>query len=294
MNTFGDFTRRGPGLSGSVVITPALGLITRAAELAADTEPPSPEKLPVLPPYPYPIWGLEAAALRIGRNLRVYELSSITKTGDYRVQITTPPQVYHSQKKNEFELMKKRRKREAKGGAREIDTYDAFEDLKDWYQYLGQYTPTVLITAFPEIGQTGGSIAGNILGSIAAGLVGTTYYGQYEMEFKGDLLDLILKIDGVPAKEVRRGVTYSKMDFGDGGFVAGRDLAQFGMFQFLPELFEPRSGEWPDVLIEIISIDKPDEPLRIPVPQGTVERIWLDFEAVREQLFADDEELHVQ
>lgn len=59
INTFGDFPSRGPGVSGSIPITLAEPILSRARNKLNQTKIPSSDLLPVVPTDPFPIEGLK-------------------------------------------------------------------------------------------------------------------------------------------------------------------------------------------------------------------------------------------
>ena len=80
--------------------------------------------------------------------------------------------------------------------------YDPLGDLlKEWREYVGDYSPLAEIHVQPDVGETTGSLFLNILGAAAASYSSTYYYGSSTYEFKSDLQDLELMDGGnvVPA-----------------------------------------------------------------------------------------------
>ncbi|MEZ4650205.1 MAG: trypsin-like peptidase domain-containing protein [Candidatus Eisenbacteria bacterium] len=294
MLTFRDVDAMGPGVSGSIAITEAKGLIAAAKARAGSGTPPDPGLLPVFPKDGYPLWALERAASRPNIDETPYLLNtrpndndifggkaagSQLAIGDYFISFMTPPFIYRTQKEVALEVSKKRKAREAKGGAEQAESFDPFQDLKDWYQHLGEYTPTVLVSVTPKIGETAGSVVGGI---VAGAVFGVRAAPEYE--FKADLKDVVLKVDGERQEEIQRGMSYGAVT------QYGKDLARSGQFVFSPDCFAHRDGRWPVVTIEVYSIDKPTEPMVVRLPQWTLEQIWVDFEPYREQLrFAETE-----
>jgi hypothetical protein len=281
--TFGEESPSGgDGISGIIAISRALGLIDSAIA-SADTMPlPSPDLLPVMPKEMFPLRALEEVAEQKKLNRRPYSLSR----GSFSVQLFTPTYAYWLETEGARILAEKRRKREAKGLAPEKDKFDPNAGLKEWFQYLGQYPPVVVMTVIPKIGETSGSFFGNLLGTVIAGAAGFYYYGHHNMEFKGDLKDFVVMSDGEVVTEIRRGMDFIPMSYyetGFGGSYGGTDLAKAGIFMFEPGVFAPDSAGWPSIKLFMYSIDRPTKPDTLTIPQRTCERIWLDFEPFREQ-----------
>ncbi len=297
INTFLDPSRTiGPGLSGSVSITDAYSLIEIASNMVEIESPPEPTLLPVMPTDAYPLHALKHAASVPKRDTKSYEVSKLTPAGKYNIRIMSPPYIYRAEKSYELELSKKRKQREEKGKAGKEETYNPYEDLKSWTQYVGKYAPTVIVEIIPQMGETSGSQLLNILGAVAGGLSGTSYYGSHKYEFKADLKDLKIWVDNTLKPEIERAMVFVPLDFSRADYFAthsGSDLARAGIFVFSYELFAPNEHGWPRITMEISSIDKPDDPLYVTIPRRTVETVWLDFEPYREQLAAEKTELSV-
>ncbi len=287
ITTFGDLPGGGgPGVSGIIRIDQCFTLIDSAKVLATSSPSPVAEKLPVMPKGLYPLTALEQIPLDKKFESKPYLL----KKGGYNIEILTPPFNYWRNKQYEMRLAKNRQKRESKGKAEKTEVYNPREDLKEWYQYVGEYKPVVIVNIIPKIGETKGSFWGNLLGAMGAATSGNVYYGSHKMEFKGDLKDIALYRDSVPVKEIQRGMVFVPLDFFGadwGGSYSGQDLARAGIFFFQYETFQPVASVWPEIKMEITSIDKPGRPDILVLPQKTIERVWRDFEAYRESLVAE-------
>jgi hypothetical protein len=307
INTFADVQMRGPGISGSIPITIAYDIIGRAGSKCRHMSQPSSELLPVRPKDIYPLWALECAVsdsqrkgklkkmAKIGgdKNGKSYQISQVSDTDDFVVNIVTPPYIYKQEKLHELEVTQKRRKRESKGGATEDERYDPFDDLKEWYQYGGQYSPTVELYVTPKVGETAGSMWGNVLLATISGAAGVPYYyGHHTYEFKDDLKDCRLSVNGKPQCEIQRGMRYIPMDQKSSTHTA-QDMARAGIFIFPYHIFEPVGGKWPIITIELISVDEPNKPTRFTLPRKTMEQIWYDFQPYRDQVKARNVSLNI-
>jgi len=291
INTFGDFTSQGgPGISGSISIYLAEPTIRRARTEVSTAAPPPAERLPVMPRDIFPLSALQAAATAERWNTKFYDISALTNTGGFSVQVFTPPVLYRMEKAQELALAEARNQKTGQQSG-EGSGYSPFEDLKSWGQYIGEYAPVVLVQVSPKLGETTGSKWANALGAFSAGLNGTGYYGSHKMEFKADLGNITLRRDGELVEPIQRGMVMVPMQINTADYYAryyGKDLAQAGVLQLPVDLFEPNAdGSWPVIQVECTDLRKPGEPVAFVVPRATVEEIWFDFEPYREQRAAD-------
>ena len=268
INTFADFSSRvGPGVSGSVSISLALPLLNQARGRVHEEPPPS-TLLPVVPENPFPIEGLKWASERCGKASN-YTL----KAPGFNIEILTPSRRYFLTKISKGPLTEKRRRREIAAGVDSSEMYDPLGDLlKEWAEYAGKYSPLVEIHVVPATGETAGSLFLNILGAAAAGYSGTYYYGSSTYEFKSDLQDLELMDGNNVVPEVLRGMRMMPRSISE-RFVKMEDIAQRGVFMFLPDVFKS-----PNLRLKILDLKKPGQIINVPIPQACREQILADFE----------------
>ena len=282
INTFGNFPSRGPGVSGSVSISLALPLLDQARGRLHE-QPPRSTLLPVVPKDPFPIEGLKWASERCGKASN-YTL----KAPGFNIQILTPARQYFVRRISKEPLAEKRRSREAAAGVPQPEMYDPLGDLlREWAEYGGEYRPLVEIHAVPATGQTSGSVLLNMLGAAAAGYSGSYYRGSYTLEFKSDLQNLEL-IDGNNAvPEVFRGMRMMPVSISQRS-VKMEDIAQGGVFMFLPEVFKS-----PNLRLKILDLKKPGQIIDVPIPEPCREQILADFEPYMDMRNAADARLRV-
>jgi hypothetical protein len=297
INTFADPSRRaGPGVSGSVSVYLAQPVLEAAKARMAHAALPSAEPLPVMPRGIYPLAALERAARAARWDERAYTptkaaAAGTVSAGNFNVEFFTPPLLYRVQNRLSVELAAKRGERAAAAGAGASEAYSPFENLKSWAQYAGYYKPVVLLNIAPKVGETTGSVVANVLGAAATGAAGgARYRGSHRLEFKADLRDVVIQRQGVQVTEISRGMIFVPLVLNEStywGSYHGKDLARAGVFTLSQDLFAPDGERWPLIEIQIHDLKKPNAPVRVLLPQRTIERIWLDFEPFREQVAAD-------
>lgn len=233
INTFGDISSVTAGVAGSIVISLAMPLLNRARGRLHE-QPPPPTLLPVVPEDPFPIEGLKWASERCGKASN-YTL----KAPGFDIQILTPSRRYFLARSLTDPLAEKRRSREAAAGVNPSEMYDPLGDLlKEWREYVGSYTPLVQIHIQPDVGETAGSVLLNVLGAAAASHSRSRYYyGSSTYEFKSDLQNAELMDGGHVVPEVFRGLRMMPVSI-SGRFVKMEDIAQRGVFMFLPDVFK--------------------------------------------------------
>lgn len=311
INTFGDFTRQGgPGISGSIKITEAYPTLARARAAMDTLSVPDPRRLPMASRVPFPIDSLRTVAESDKFDRTPYEVSDLVGTGKFNVVVVTP--VYDAWRswRSQVALGKGTKRREVRGGGTGAQTYDAMRDMREWMRYTGEdYAPIVTIQLAPKIGQTAGSIFGNILGAAAAGAAGGSYYrGSYQYEFKADFLKAevtrdSLRVDDLNLFRAMIPAVYASADWG--GTYRIEDQARTGIFQCDPAIFAPvheaskpkatDSGPYnrrvkdpdsagdifPTIHVKVWSVEKPNQPYEFNLPRATVRRVWADFASWR-------------
>ncbi len=306
INTFGDVAARGQGLAGSISVRELHRVLEKARTKLDTAEEPSTAKYPCMPDRAYPVRALQDAVTRFDyvssfeEEEHVFGRPGRTKSdhargasgaqpfrmelGGFEILVFTPPRLYYVVKRREIDRAERagRRSEEAREDA------DVFGDLREWGQYAGGWTPTVMFVVMPKLGQTGSSVFGNIISGIASGITGISTGSHSELEFKGDVAEFDLYEDGEMVSDLQRGVTWIPLDFSTGGFysASGKDLARMGVFQYSAEDFAvDENGLWPDIDVFVRSSDE-DAPRRMTLPPGVVEAIHADFDEYRWSLQA--------
>ena len=213
-------------------------------------------------------------------------------------------------------LAKKRQERQIAAGVDKSEIYDPLGDRhKEWMEYVGEYAPVVEFYVRPKTGQTSGSAFANLLGAVAAGYAGTTYYGSYNYEFKADLDEFWITDTQGPVPELLRGMNIMPIQVSGAnawGSYSMEDIAQQGVFIFLPEPFieaytnkelapegksnqgstSPRVGTTrvrsssyappSQLVMHLKDLKKPGEEIEVPIPFSALEQIYADFEGLRD------------
>lgn len=288
INTFGDFTSQGgPGVSGSIRIGEAQAVLAEARNMMDAKSLPGAKRLPVISRVPFPLDSLFVVSGYESFKQGPYEISSQVGTGKFIVTAVTPVYDAWRNHRYEMELSKKSRKRESKGGVSNEAGTDPRRQMREWMRYTGSdYAAVVTIQMSPKMGQTAGSIFGNILGAAAAGYSGSSYRGAYRYEYKADFLRAELSRGGEVVEDINMfrsmiPAVFASADWN--GTYTMEDQARTGILQLRPEVFAPEdNGNWPEMHMRIWSVEKPEKPYEFDLPEDTVKRIWGDFAAWRD------------
>lgn len=275
INTFGDQSQQvGPGVSGSILITEALPLLSSARDsLARVAATLSSAPLPMASKTSFPIEGLVAAASQDRMDVRPYAGSA----GPFQLQFMTPPVMAFRQSSAMRELTRRRKGREARAGVAAGEKVDVIQGWVSWDEYVGGRSPVVVVQIMPEVGQTRGSFWGNLLGALAAGYSGTYFEGHQTLEFKGDFRRMNLYRNGTLIEPIERWRIPAVLNVADYR-TSGRDYAFQGIYVYRPEDFAPNSdGEPATFTAEIINTSRPDRPVTFTVNPKTVGAVWRDF-----------------
>jgi len=271
VNTFGDFTNRGPGIYGSVNIVEADDLIQKSIYKIKDSHlwAISTESLPVMPQGIFPLNALESSVLE-EYSQKDYNIIA----GKFELWFYTPPQVYGLSKRNEKRLASKR---DTKSGT--SNKYELYADLKEWGGSVGNFQPVVKLNIDPKIGQTTGSAVSNILMAGLAGAAGTGYYGNETYEFKSDVKNVKLYKDDQEIQPITSNYMYTTIDFNVANYsrrAKGEDMAQKAMLVLPIEVFLPTNNTFSTYTIEIEDY-KNEVITKHVIPQNTIYKINYDF-----------------
>ena len=269
INTFRDpDPLGGSGISGSIPITIVQPILSEARNKLLESDTPDLTLLPIVPNDTFPIEGLKWVAKRSGEPINY----TIEGHG-FNIQFSTPSREHYIKVISTERLVQKRRDRQQTAGVPQSEIYDPVGDrMQEWQKYVGEYVPLVTISVEPKIGETGGSVFLNALSAVAAGYSGTPYYGYHTYEFKSDLQDFELIAGNSTVPTVFRAMGIMPISIST-KFGKMEDIAQRGVFTFLPEVFKS-----PHLHMRIQDLKNPSKAIKIPIPLACREQILTDFE----------------
>lgn len=272
VNTFGDFDARGPGVSGSVVISRLQALLERA-QAGADSLPPlHDELLPTMPLTSYPLSVLRQVADTADSDR--YKHLSNRVAGQFTVDVVTPVVNRVRQKQIENEVGGDRKRREASGGVAEAERYSMLRQSYEWETYVGTASaPVVTMTISPRVGETFWSSFGRALETMNYG----TAISQAKMKFQGDVRGARFYRNGAEITPLRGG--HGPQFFMiDNRWVQLKDVADMGYYVLPPEIFEPDSTGAPAVVSVVVQDLKNLGRLsKVDIYGETSARVWNDF-----------------
>lgn len=261
INTFGESAGRGPGVSGCVRVHLVEPVLAQARQRAAGKPAPPPERLPVASRIHYPIAGLKELVTGTP-DVSAYQIDA----KDLEVTFVTPPLQVSMAMAGQIRAAEMQKKRRKKAPLTESEVADPRDDLYGWLRNVGEFEAVVRIRALPEIRLTGGSRAGRIVGAIFGVVTPGTY------RFKTDFVEMRLFRDGADVRPIVPGRICETVSMsGSGGKL--EDVGCFGIYTYPPEAFAPGAA----LVLQIVTAEKPDEPMIVTLAPELVGRIWSDF-----------------
>jgi S1-C subfamily serine protease len=274
VNTFGDLPDQGgPGVSGSILIARAGPALARAAAELAQTQPPSPDLLPVMP-----VEQLEMATVKAEADTTdpdKYRDFADRDVAGFQLTLQTPIQTMVAVKAHENEVAKDRKKREARAGLPEAQRFSEVREYRDWAEYVGAPTqPVVSFAVIPKVGETGGSIFKRMM-------LGPNLRATYK--FKGDVRGVQVFRNRQPVEPIKGGHSPVKM-YVDNQWVTLKDVADAGFYVFDVEVLRPDStGAPPSIVVAIRDLKSPNKLKCTELPTDVVAMAWNDFEPFYQQ-----------
>ena len=266
INTFGDATSRGPGISGIVRIDEAREEI-RKAELVLKGEPPPDRALPVEPSIAYPLDSLKELVTSRPVKLADYEFG----TGNFDVSLMTPVLTYGVQYQIEQEALRERNKRNRKAESVR-GTTESFQGFRNWAEYVGAFRPVVMIDATPKLVE-------GFWSSLSRGLAASQgmVSGPAQVHFKNDFYQMKLMCGAKEVAPIHPGKVEYRVAARNAA-VNVNDVSYGGMYVYGPDAVGPHCGE---VTLSFYTEKEPEKADVRTLSSKLVNRIWDDFAAYR-------------
>jgi S1-C subfamily serine protease len=264
LTTFKESEESGPGVSGIVRIEDARLLIERAKAKMQDAKPPAATLLPVEPVGIYPIDALKASSRVEKFDYRPYAFTA----GNFDVAVITPVLQYQLVMGASVRAEREKEKRNGGSGEAVQGTFRPLDDLKNWGEYVGEYSPVIMIRADPELRETFGSA---LRRSVEAGSVGYTQAAK--MRFKTDFYRMRLLCGSREVQPIQPGKIATVLDVHN-AFVNVTDATYSGFYLYPYDSISTSCGT---VTLELFSEKNPDEPIVHTLDDRTIARVEEDF-----------------
>jgi hypothetical protein len=280
VNTFVESGRVGAGVSGAIAAPVLLELLGKSEKEIASAAVPRADLLPVMPRGRYPVSLLREIAdtAQAAQYARYTDIDA----QNFKIQVSTPVAFVVRSRAAENEVAGARRQRERSAGVSAGESYSDQNELRDWREYVGDETaPVVGFKIEPKDGLEGEGL--NKIG----GILKRIQKGQgARREFKGDVRGVSFTRNGLMVRYVQGGHAPIRVE--ETGVVATKDVADFGYYTLLPDVFEPDStGKPPVIGVEIADLKNPNLPRRVTLPPAVVSAIWNDFVPYYRSRFPD-------
>jgi S1-C subfamily serine protease len=271
ITTFGDVsTQGGPGISGIVRIEEAEPIIAAAREKMYPAVRPTSIFLPVEPTDVYPIEALKSALQVEKFDYKPYSFSE----GDFEVSVVTPVLTYYLEGVSAVHAGREKDKRNRKSSEAVHDTFRPLDGLRNWNQYVGEYTPVLFIRATPKLRETGGSV---FVRSLAA--AGGAYNVPAKLRFKTDFYRMKLMCGTTEIEPIEPGKIAHVVDV-KSRFANATDATYEGFYMYPADAISPSCGS---VSLQLLSEKNPNTATVKNLSDKTVARVWSDFEPYRNQ-----------
>ncbi len=271
ITTFGDISAQGgPGISGIIRIEEAEPIIAAAREKMYSSVHPDSLFLPVEPTDVYPIDALKVALQKEKFDYKPYSFSE----GDFEVSVVTPVLRYYLEGASEVRAGREKDKRNRKSTEAVQDTFRPLDGLRNWNQYVGEYTPVLFIRATPKLRETGGSV---FLRSLAA--AGGAYNVPAKLRFKTDFYRMKLMCGTKEIEPIEPGKIAHVIDV-KSGFINATDATYEGFYMYPADAISPTCGS---VSLQLLSEKNPNTATIKNINEKTVAKVWSDFEPYRKQ-----------
>jgi len=279
-------------------------IIKKAKRKASWTSLPDSEFLPHWPDDRCPISSIENYQVEMKKDSSLYFFKQNKKKQNFKVKLFTPqfayyyfaldtvPHVEESDQIAETEDMNIKRERDV-----------SLQNIFDKVITTNYYLPVVLVTVEPILTKqkerkvytdypTGKYIRFDGPGA------GSNPESKFEWQVQKALLrDCFIEVNGnrrleidkkfekIPIETYSRAKSYYwkigdfSLEFaGDSKKKEEIEMVDIGYLVIPVDFFAPDENDYPEIVIEITSVDFPGRPDKIKIPRKTIERIWSDFE----------------
>jgi S1-C subfamily serine protease len=269
ITTFGDTSSLGgPGISGIIRIEESLSLVADARAGMATATKPSADLLPNDPTDAYPLDAIKENALVEKFKTDPY----IFGVGDYDVAFITPVLRYRGS--GEVRAAKEKAKRTHKSAAAVQGTFEPLDQLKGWAEYVGEYSPILLIQASPKLRETFWSAMGR-------GMAASHGYapGPAKLHFKTDFYKMKLLCGSEEVQPLMPGKAQRVLDVNNAA-VRVTDATFDGLYVYPFDAIHPECGT---MTLQIFSEKDPNQPKVKQLETKTITAVFNDFEPYRRQ-----------
>ncbi len=268
----------GSTIAGIIRIEEAYPLIGQAQAKLSNIAPPSKALLPVEPTDAYPVPALKEAL----KTNKKYDPNSgcfhsfwasrwpicySLTVGDFNVEVLTPPLKYKIQLSGSVAAAKNQGKRLKKANA-ELQAPNPINEMRNWGEYIGEYTPVINIYARSRLHEKFWSTFSR---TVAA--AGGQMAGPAQMTFKGDFQRMRLLCDDKEITPIQPGRVAYVLNVSN-RIVQVTDASYAGIYTYPADAISPSCTT---MSLEVASVEKPEKPAHIELNRKLVQQVWYDF-----------------
>jgi S1-C subfamily serine protease len=266
ITTFGDLpSAGGPGISGIIRIEEAARIIEAAkTNRRASSKPPA-DPLPNEPTDTYPIDAIRQIAQQDKFKVDPY----IFDLGDYDVALITPVMRYRHLS-TEVRAAREKEKRTRGSAAAVQGTFQPLENLKGWREYVGDYSPVLVIQASPKLKE-------EFRSAFLWGTRARDSAGPARIHFKADFYKMKLLCGSEEVQPLMPGKAEHIIDVNRGA-LSVTDVTFDGFYVYPFDAIQPRCGT---VTLQIFSEANPNQPKIKELDPRTIIAVADDFEPYR-------------
>ncbi len=270
----------GSTLAGVIRIEEAYPVIAQAQTKLASVPPPSKSFLPVEPTDAYPVQALkqalnlepadpylfQAIKQKVKARKRFDDRRYFFVVGDFNVEILTPPLKYRLQLSGNVAAANNQGKRLKKANA-ELQVPNPLDDMRNWGEYVGEYSPVINIYARSRL-----HVKFLSAFSAAMAAAGGLAAGPAQMHFKGDFQRMHLLCGAKEIEPIQPGKVAYAYNVSN-RIVQVTDASYAGIYSYPADSISPSCH----MELAIESAEKPDKPKLIELNKKLVQQVWDDF-----------------